>query len=67
MNNFAGKIRKSIDMVKRNSKNHKNLQDFLVFLFWDSACSEHENKMADGADEVSKIHTFFMKTRKYCM
>ena len=49
------KIRKSIDIIRRNRKSHKNVLEFLTFLFRDSACSEHDNKMADGVDEVDEV------------
>ena len=57
------KIRKSIDIIGRSSKSHQNVLEFLTFLFRDSACSERDNKMADGVDEVSRKQ-FFDETRK---
>ena len=53
-NTLMWKIRESIDIIRRNSKSHKNVLAFLASLRRDSACSESEIKMADGAEEVSK-------------
>ena len=54
------KVKKSIDIIRRNSKSYNNVLEFLASLRWDSARSERENKMADGADDVSK-KLFLMK------
>ena len=57
------KIRKSIDNIRKNSKSHQNVLEFLTFLFRDRACSERNKKMADGVDEVRRKQ-FFDETRK---
>lgn len=46
------KIWKSIDIIKRKWKEEKNFFEFLAAIRQDSACSESETKMADGAEEV---------------
>ena len=52
------KVKKSIDIIRRNSKSYNNVLEFLASLRRDSARSERENKMADGADDVSKKLVF---------
>lgn len=47
------KIRKSIDIIRRKSKEEKNVFALLASIRRDSACSEHKTKMADEADQVS--------------
>ena len=49
-------IRKSIDIIRRKSKELKNIFELLVSTGAESACAGHESKMADGADEVSLLY-----------
>ena len=46
------KIRKSIDTIRRQWKEDKNVFELLASIRRDSACSERKTKMADGAEEV---------------
>lgn len=49
-------IRKSIDIIRRKSKELKNIFELPVSTGAESACAGHESKMADGADEVSLLY-----------
>lgn len=54
------KIRKSIDIIRRKSKEEKNVFEFFASIRRDSACSERNTKMADGAEEVSPRILFIL-------
>ena len=54
------KIRKSIDIIRRKSKEEKNVFELLASIRRDSACSERETKMADEADQVSLFLSVFL-------
>lgn len=54
------KIRKSIDIIRRKSKEEKNVFELLASIGRDSACSERETKMADEADQVSLFLSVFL-------
>ncbi|KAJ7392050.1 Rab3 GTPase-activating protein catalytic subunit [Desmophyllum pertusum] len=49
------KIRESIDIIRRKSKEDKNVFALLTSIRRDSACSESKNKMADGGDEEDEV------------
>ena len=50
------KIRKHTDIIRRKSKELKDIFELLASTGAESACAGHESKMADGADEVSLLY-----------
>lgn len=50
------KIRKYTDIIRRKSKELKDIFELLASTGAESACAGHESKMADGADEVSLLY-----------
>lgn len=49
------KIRKYTDIIRRKSKELKDIFELLASTGAESACAGHESKMADGADEEEEV------------